>query len=232
MYKVVWFARFPQGMAREDARRYWAGHHGPLAASSAIELYIQNHVTGPVPAVSGVPEEETFFDGYSLGWWSDREAYETTMASPEWDAVVADGGNVFDMSWLGGMSAALREHIVIEGPASPFKVLWICRFKEGIDSEQAHRYWEQVHGPIFKELEIDRYVQNHVVGPLEEGDAVGFDGFSECWFRDEAQFMRAIESDAWARAVVDGPNFLDMSQLWGAVVTERVVKGERELARA
>ena len=87
-----------------------------------------------------------------------------------------------------------------------------------------------MHGPIFQELEIDRYVQNHVVGPLEEGDAIGFDGFSECWFRDEAQFLRAIESDAWARAVVDGPNFLDMSQLWGAVVTERVVKGERELA--
>ena len=31
------------------------------------------------------------------------------MASPEWQAVVADGGNVFDMNWLGGMSAALRE---------------------------------------------------------------------------------------------------------------------------
>ena len=230
MYKVVWFARFPQGMAKADAQRYWAEHHGPLAAGSGIELYIQNHVNGPVPAVSGVPEEETFFDGYSLGWWSDRAAFDATMASPEWQAVVADGGNVFDMNWLGGMSAALREHTVIDGPSSPFKVLWICRFKEGIETDEAHRYWEQVHGPIFQELEIDRYVQNHVVGPLDEGDAVGFDGFSECWFADEAQFLRAIESDAWARAVVDGPNFLDMSQLWGAVVTERVVKGERELA--
>jgi hypothetical protein len=60
---------------------------------------------------------------------------------------------------------------------------------------------------------------------------VGFDGFSECWFKDEAQFMRAIESDAWADAVADGVNVFDMSQLWGAVLRERVVKeGDRQLA--
>jgi hypothetical protein len=58
----------------------------------------------------------------------------------------------------------------------------------------------------------------------------GFDGFSECWFRDEAQFRRAIESDAWAAAVADGENFLDMAQLWGAVLLERTIKDDRELA--
>jgi uncharacterized protein (TIGR02118 family) len=232
MFKVAWFARFPQAMGKDEARRYWAEHHGPLAASTAIERYIQNHVAGPVPAISGVPEEETFFDGYSVGWWRDRAAYDETMASPGWQAVVEDGGNVFDMTWLEGMSAALREHTVIEGPSSPFKVVWLCRFKAGIDDAEAHRYWEQVHGPIFKGLEIDRYVQNHVVGPLDDENPPGFDGFSECWFKDAPQFMRAIESDAWAEAVLDGPNFLDTSLLWGAVLTERVVKGERDLATA
>jgi hypothetical protein len=51
-------------------------------------------------------------------------------------------------------------------------------------------------------------------------------------FKDEAQFLRAIESDAWAGAVIDGDNVFDMSQLWGAVLKERVVKGERELVGA
>src|SRR5579862_10014271 len=115
MYKVVWFARFPQGMDKADARRYWAEHHGPLAASTGIERYVQNHVTGPVPAVSGVLEEKTFFDGYSCGWWTDRVAYDATMASPEWKAVEDDGDNVFDMTWLAGMSAEIREHTVIDG---------------------------------------------------------------------------------------------------------------------
>jgi uncharacterized protein (TIGR02118 family) len=226
MYKVVWFARFPQGMAKEDARKYWAEHHGPMCASTSIERYVQNHVTGPVPAVSGVPEEETFFDGYSLGWWADREAFDATMESPGWKALEADGDNVFDMNWLHGMSASLREFVVIDGPMSPFKVLWMVRFKEGLTNEEGHRHWEEVHGPIFKQLEIDRYVQNHVVGEVYPGDKPGFDGFSECWFKDEAQFLRAIESDAWADAVVDGDNVFDMSQLWGAVVSERVFKDE------
>jgi uncharacterized protein (TIGR02118 family) len=230
MFKVVWFARFPQGMAKEDARRHWAEHHGPLCASTSIERYVQNHVTGPVPAISGVSEEETFFDGYSLGWWSDRNAFDATIASPGWKALEADGENVFDMTWLRGMSAQLREYTVIDGPSTPFKVLWMVRFKAGLGSDEGHAYWENTHGPIFKELEIDRYVQNHVVGPLREGDEPGFDGFSECWFKDEAQFLRAIESDAWARAVVDGENVFDTSQLWGALVNERIVKSPELVA--
>jgi uncharacterized protein (TIGR02118 family) len=224
MFKVVWFARFPPGTAKEDGRGYWIEHHGPLAARTGIERYVQNHAIGPVPAVSGVPEEETFFDGYSVGWWSDRNAYETTMASPDWQAVNADGSNAFDMGWLEGMSAQLREHPVIDGPSTPFKVVWLCRFKPGMAPADGHRHWEQVHGPIFTELDIDRYVQNHVVAPLYESSPPDFDGFSECWFRDEAQFVRAISSDAWARAVEDGSNFLDMSRLWGAVLREHVVK--------
>lgn len=229
MYKVVWFARFPQGMARDDGRRYWAEHHAPLALRTSIERYVQNHTIGPVPTVSGTQDEETHFDGYSLGWWSDQAAFEATMASPEWQAVVADGPNVFDMTWLEGMSAQLRENVVIDGPQSPFKVVWVCRFKPGMDPAAGHAHWENVHGPIFKALDIDRYVQNHVVGPLPGGDEPGFEGFSECWFRDEAQFLAAVQSDTWAQAVADGENFLDYSGLWGAVLDERVVRaGELE----
>jgi uncharacterized protein (TIGR02118 family) len=228
MFKVVWIARFPQGMDKAEARRYWAEHHGPMCAATTIERYVQNHVTGPVPTVSGVPAEETFFDGYSCGWWSDRAAFDATMASPEWQALVEDGDNVFDMTWLEGMSAELEEHTIIEGPSSPFKVVWIVRFKEGMDRAEADNYWLTTHGPIFQSLDIDRYVQNHVVGPLEEGAPVGFDGFSECWFRDEQQFLNAVNSPTWAEAVEDGLNVFDMTQLWGAVLAERVVKTEQQ----
>ena len=137
------------------------------------------------------------------------------------------------MTWLEGMSAQLREHVVIDGPQSPFKVVWVCRFKPGMDRAAADAHWQNVHGAIFKRsVDIDRYVQNHVVGALPGHDEPGFDGFSECWFKDEAQFMRAIESDAWAAAVADGDNVFDMSQLWGAVLEERVFKGAEAPALA
>ena len=238
MYKVAWLARFPQGMAKGDARKHWAEIHGPMCIKTpGIERYVQNHVVGPLPLVSGVAEEDTFFDGYSCGWWKDEEAFRASMATPEWLSLVEDGENVFDMSWLEGMSAQVEEHTMVEGPRSPYKVVWVVRFKDGMDRAEGSAYWRKTHGPIFESLEIDRYVQNHALAPVGGGgearDPLRFDGFSECWFRDEAQFLRAVESPTWAEAVADGANLFDMTQMWGAVLKERVVKaGEREFATA
>ena len=61
------------------------------------------------------------------------------------------------------------------------------------------RHWTQRPRPdLPRASTIDRYVQNHVVGTIAvEGEwsgrvEVGFDGFSECWFKDETQFLRAV----------------------------------------
>lgn len=227
MYKVVWVARFTPNKPREEADRYWAQSHGPdMARVVPLAGYVQSHVVGPVAAISGA-DAETHFDGYSCAWWNSKEDFAQAMTTPEWQHVVDDGDNVFDMSWLWNMSAEIQEHTMIEGPSSPFKAVWMVRFKEGMSRAEGSEYWRTVHGPIFKELNIDRYVQNHVVGPVgADGDSdaeIGFDGFSECWFKNEQQLVDAIESDAWAAAVEDGLNVFDMNNLWGAVLWENVV---------
>lgn len=229
MYKVAWIARYAKDKTKQEASDYWAGHHGPLMKKVVpLAGYVQSHVAGPLPLVTGVAEEETFFDGYSCAWWESRADFEQAMTTPEWQYVVDDGGSVFDMSWLWNMSAQLEENTIIDGPSSPYKVVWIVRFKPGMTRAEGREYWTNTHGPIFEKLEIDRYVQNHVVGPIgaegETADAeIGFDGFSECWFKDEQQFLDAVESKTWAVAVEDGLNVFDMSQLWGAVLKENVV---------
>ncbi len=232
MFKVAWFARFREGMTKADARRHWAEIHGPMCKQvPGIERYVQNHVIGALPTVSGTSDEVTLFDGYSCGWWSDREAYRASMETPEWAKLVGDGDNVFDMPWLSNMSAQVEEQPMIVGPASPYKVVWVVRFKGGMSRADGRRHWREVHGPIFKSLDIDRYVQNHVVGTIaaDVGGAkeinVGFDGFSECWFKDEGQFLRAIQSPTWAEAVKDAQNVFDTANLWGARLEERIVKG-------
>ena len=57
------------------------------------------------------------------------------------------------------------------------------KFLEGMDKAAADDHWTNVHGPIFHGLPIERYVQNHVVGPVgADGDSdaeIGFDGFSD-----------------------------------------------------
>ena len=228
MFKVVWIARFPEGMANADARRHWADVHGPLCASSSIARYVQNHVTGALPSAAGVADDVTHFDGYSSGWWPDEAAFEETMASPEWAALVADGENVFDMPFTDSMSAQVEEHTIIEGPRGPYKVAWVARFKKGLDPAEARDHWLHVHGPIVADLAIDRYVQNHCVRSVG-GDGNGsapllFGGYSECWFRDEQAFVDALATPEWARLREDGENVFDMSEMWGAVLHERVVK--------
>ena len=174
MYKVAWIARFPQGMPKEDARKHWVEVHAPMCIKTpGLARYVQNHVAGPLPLESGVAEEETLFDGYSCGWWEDEDAFRASMATREWLALAEDGDNIFDMSWLEGMSAEVQTHTMIEGPSSPYKVVWILRFKEGLDRAEASAYWRNTHGPIFKSLDIDRYVQNHAVGPVGGGGEVG-----------------------------------------------------------
>ena len=228
MYKVVWIARFTKSKTKEEAGKYWAETHGPMFAKCpGVERYIQSHVTGPLPLVTGVAEEETHFDGYSCAWWRDKQAFLDSMESPEWQAVVEDGENVFDMQWLWNMSAQLEEVVQVDGPVAPYKVVWVMKFLQGMDKAAADDHWTNVHGPIFHGLPIERYVQNHVVGPIgADGDSdaeIGFDGFSECWFNDEAQFLEAVQSEAWAAAVADVPNVFDGSALWGAALKENVV---------
>ena len=165
------------------------------------------------------------FDGYSCGWWNHRADFQAAMTTPAWQGS-KDGPKVFDMDWLWNMSAPSRS-TDDRGADEPVQGR-VDRSVQGGDRAGGDReYWRSVHGPIFKELDIDRYIQNHVVGSIgEEGEPraeIGFDGFSECWFRDEAQFRDAVESETWAVAVEDGQNVFDMTQMWGAALKENVV---------
>jgi uncharacterized protein (TIGR02118 family) len=227
MYKVAWLARFPQGLTKEEGRRHWAERHAPMCVKTpGIDRYVQNHVMGALP---GRRDEEPQFDGYSCGWWADEDAFRASMDTDEWRALVADGDNVFDMSWLEGMSAQVEEHVVIDGEPGPYKVAWVAKFKPGMSNADGRAYWATTHGPIIADLpDIDRYVQNHCVAPVGGGgearDPLRFDGFSEAWFADEAAYLRAVNSPTWDRLHEDGFNVFDPDLLWGVRLDERIVQ--------
>ena len=109
MVKVIFLLKFREDMDPEDVRRWWRTEHGLLALKNlGMKRYVQNHWIAPIEqehAVGGMP-----YQGCVEVWLESMEAYEATMASPEWKALEEDGVNGFDMSSLQG--GFVTEHIM------------------------------------------------------------------------------------------------------------------------
>ena len=246
MYKVVWFARFREGMAREDARRHWREVHGPLGLKvPQIKAYVQSHAVealGP----AGASDVTLGFDGYSCCWFADEESYGAALRMPEWGAIAADSPKLFELDSFQGMCAVLDERTIVDGDYGPFKAVWVVRFKDEIRSDpartrEAHEYWIETHGGRFgRDVPgIGRYVQNHCIAALgaEGADSTGellFDGFSECWFEDRDAFDLAMSSPEWLAMNADALTFCDVDYIldgMSAIVEENVVKDGRRLTQ-
>ena len=94
MVKRFVILRRRPGMAVEEFRKYWRDTHGPLIARlPGLRRYIQYHVAseeadGTVAPIDGIAE--LWFDSPD----AQRRAYET----PEYQAVVDDEPNLFEMN--------------------------------------------------------------------------------------------------------------------------------------
>jgi uncharacterized protein (TIGR02118 family) len=239
MYKVVWLARFREGISGEEARRHWRDSHGPLgAAVPGMKAYVQSHV------VAGLGDGEPAFDGYSCSWFASRESFVDALATAEWAALGPDGDKFFDMAWFTGMSASLDERTIVEGDYAPFKTVWVVRFKDEIRRDparthDAHEHWIEVHGHQLGRAVpgMPRYVQNHCVAPLgdrDEDESVDllFDGFSECWWPSREDYERVTSSPEWLEMSADAESFCDVDYIgrMSAVLEENVVMEGRKPA--
>ena len=87
MHKLVFVVQLRKDMSREEALRYWREVHGPIAAKTpGLVKYVQNHATAALQGDLG-------FDGVAELWFENEEAFRTAMASPEWQATMADAAN-------------------------------------------------------------------------------------------------------------------------------------------
>jgi uncharacterized protein (TIGR02118 family) len=231
MLKVVWVARLRQDRPREEMRAYWTETHGGLGLRvDSMRSYVQNHVVGAIGA-QGESDAPVAFDGYSVHEYDDLPSFEAALASPAFADIMEDGANVFEMDSMDGMSAALEERVMRDGPRSPYKVVWFAKFRSDMSREDAAAHWRDVHAPIALSVPgIDRYVQNLAVGTLTmtgvSDEIPAFDGFSECWYADRDAYLGSQESPEWDALAADGFNFMRMDALDGmsAVLEERVIR--------
>ena len=128
MLKVIWIARFRADITKEAGRAHWRDTHGVLGADvPGLDRYVQSHTIAAVPPATQWPA----YDGFSVGWYADDDAYARSMVSPEWAAIGADSDNLFDTPFFWGMSAFVDEHVVVAPPTGGAKLAAIVRFRDG-----------------------------------------------------------------------------------------------------
>jgi uncharacterized protein (TIGR02118 family) len=109
MLKVIFLFKFRSDKDPDEVRRWWLGDHGAIALKNlGMKRYVQNHFIGPIEAEHAA--RGIGFDGCVEVWFDDLEAYERTMASPEWKALEDDGPNGIDMTTL--MGGFVTEHVM------------------------------------------------------------------------------------------------------------------------
>ncbi|MBC8240404.1 MAG: EthD family reductase [Alphaproteobacteria bacterium] len=90
--------------------RHWLEVHGPLALGvPGIRRYVQSHIQGETVRAD-IPAPEMEIDGIAELWYDSVEAMERSSATPEAQALYADGALI-----IGEIkSFVIEEKVIIE----------------------------------------------------------------------------------------------------------------------
>jgi uncharacterized protein (TIGR02118 family) len=91
MIKRISLLQRKAGMSVEAFNRHWLDIHGPLARHvPGVRRYVQNHVQGS-SSRDDIADIDIEVDGVAELWWDDAEAMQVSTATPEAEALFADG---------------------------------------------------------------------------------------------------------------------------------------------
>jgi len=103
------------------------------------------------------------------------------------------------------------------------KFMVVAYRRADLTPEQFRRHFEQVHGPLAKQLPgLKKYVQNFVCADSTR-KSPGWDAIVELYFDDWATMEAAWASPQGAASDADLPNFADMTRTTWSVVEEVTV---------
>jgi hypothetical protein len=220
--RIAFVTRHPD-LTVDEFRDRWLGPHAEMVAQSPAAvghlLRYEQHLRTP----RDYSRTDTPYDGVAIQWWDSWEGFTATRDDPRHAAVGADFDQLFAP---GGVLEVFTEpeQEVIAGPddrGEPITKL-VCgvRRKPGMDLDEFHRYWWEVHGPLNRDTPavrryFIRYEQNHRLREdYERRPEVDLDGVTVEWFRTARDFF-GMATDPESRDVIraDEENFLDGDRL-------------------
>jgi uncharacterized protein (TIGR02118 family) len=184
MIKLIGFLTRKEGMSLADFQTYWRDIHAPLIARSpGLLRYIQSHACPEV--------YDTYppaYDGAAEAWFEDMDAFNAAVASPGWQAAIADVGNFMAP---GGGRLFATEVPIIDALPSPqerqgmIKFMGLLTRRPGLSVEEFQHHWRDIHGPLVHAEfpEMRRYIQCHAIPDTYSlTPPPAYDGVPEAWF--------------------------------------------------
>jgi hypothetical protein len=236
MIKRIGFVRRHPSLDVESFHERWRTSHADLVAASpagadVLLRYEQHRRTARDYERADCP-----YDGVAVQWYESWDAFWTMRDDPRHAEVGADAADLFG-DVLEVFTGSEME--VIAGPddrGEPLTKL-ICgvRHKAGMDLDEFHRYWWEVHGPLNRDTPavrkyFIRYEQNHrLPEDYARPDGSDLDGVTIEWFRTARDFFgMAVDPDSRDVIRADEENFLDSDGLlWMLTGPEHVVLDRR-----
>ncbi len=204
----------------DDFRRHWRDVHRPIvSAIPGIRRYVQSH-----PLIGGYRKGPLAIDGLAEIWVDDKDALRAMASTPEFAAAKADEPNFIDTNRL--VELVVDEVEVKPGPNAATKSVVLVRFNDVLGAADAHRYWEDVHGPIAAAIpQVRRYVQSHLRPGAYRAGRPFVDGLASTWFDSVDDMRAAATTDELARVRADEPNFIDVANIPAVLAEELVLVG-------
>jgi uncharacterized protein (TIGR02118 family) len=112
------------------------------------------------------------------------------------------------------------------------KLICFVKRKPGMSSEDFHKHWREVHGPLVASTKSGqhaiRYEQNHrATEPTEHLGTAGYDGVTIQWYESVADFEASIREDDYADIAADIEKFMDVNDIVYLLTEEAEVVWDR-----
>lgn len=173
MLKMSFLVKRGEGVTHEQLCDHWLGVHAPGVRDRMGALhYTVTHFK---------QRDDTAWDGMAELWYPDDGSGPAVHKNPP-PEVAADGfipltGDFVRMD--------CTEHVIVDGPRpeGAIKMVYPVSFADGVDHDEAKRYWLDVHAPLVgAAMEATdgglRYVVNH----QRDSHRGRYAGFAELWF--------------------------------------------------
>jgi hypothetical protein len=231
--KLICFVKRNPALAAQEFHEHWRERHAAIIVETPdlagrVVRYEQNHR----PLDDYDQPGRTDFDGVAIQWFDSMDDFVGMVSSDGYrDRLAPDEAFMLDRDGLRWILTDPAE-TVIPGPASEAmcKVHTMLQRKPDMAVEDFHRYWREVHGPLFRDTpaiarHVVRYEQNHRTDDdYRRPDAPG-DGVAIQWFREPGEFLAMATDPAFPDTIgADNPRFLDMDGLsWVLTGNEEVI---------